>query len=256
MLRRSVPVLCFTVATVVALQSVAAQSATDLIAQADHEYAARDVPAALTHYEAALAADPKNEDALWKAARAGVDLGEYDPTPDHQMTLFKTAEMRARQAVQINPGDAEAHFTLARALGRTALSLGVRDRIKYAGEIRDQALACLKINPNHAGCLHVMGEWNAEVMRLNGFSRMVAKNFLGGKIFNDASWDEAQRYMIAAVTNDPRRVIHRLDLARIYADRGMKSQARTEFQIAIDGETIDYNDPHYKAEAKKGLQEL
>jgi hypothetical protein len=50
--------------------------------------------------------------------------------------------------------------------------------------------------------------------------------------------------------------VHRLDLARVYADRGMKSQARTEFQIAIKGETIDYNDPHYKAEAEKALQQL
>lgn len=256
MIRRSVSMFCIAVAAVVAPSIVAAQSATDLIAQANKEYEAREAPASLKDYEAALAADPKNYEALWKAARAGVELGEFDSVPDHRMTLFKTAEMRARQAVQINPNDADGHFALALALGRTALSLGVRDRIKYAVEIRNQALACLKVEPNHAGCLHVMGEWNAEVMRLSGFSRMIAKTFLGGKIFDEASWDEAQRYMVAAVTNDPRRIIHRLDLGRIYADRGMKANARTEFQIAVSGDLIDYNDPHYKAEAQKALKDL
>ena len=36
--------------------------------------------------------------------------------------------------------------------------------------------------------LHVMGMWNAEVMRLNTFSRAVAKNVLGGRVFGAASW--------------------------------------------------------------------
>lgn len=257
MIRHSVVVLSLFAAVAAAAPSTTvAQSATELIAQANTESDARDVPAALKHYEAALAIDPKNYEALWKAARADVDLGEFDSVPDHRMTLFKTAVMRARQAIQVDSTDAEGHFALARALGRTALSLGVRDRVKYAVEIRQQALACLKINPNHPGCLHVMGEWNAEVMRLSGFSRMIAKTFLGGKVFDEASWDNAQRYMVAAVTNDPRRIVHRLDLGRIYADRGMKADARTEFQIAINGDLIDYNDPHYKAQAEKALKEL
>ena len=49
--------------------------------------------------------------------------------------------------------------------------MGTRDQIKYAGEVREQALEALKFNPKHPGALHVMGVWNAEVMRLNGISR-------------------------------------------------------------------------------------
>ena len=43
--------------------------------------------------------------------------------------------------------------------------------------------------------MHVMGMWNAEVMRLNGMSRFMAKNFLGGRVFESANWNDAQRYL-------------------------------------------------------------
>jgi tetratricopeptide (TPR) repeat protein len=236
--------------------AVSAQTAAELVAKGDRDADARRATEAMVSYEAALAIDPKNYDALWRASRTGVDLGEFEPNEAKRTALFKAAEAHGQLAVQVNPGDAEGHFALARALGRTALTLGTRDRIKYATAIREQALMCLKINANHPGCLHVMGVWNAEVMRLNGISRMVAKNFLGGQVFGQASWPEAQRYMLESVKHDPRRIVHRLDLARIYADRGMKPQAKSQFQIAADGELIDYNDPKYKEQAREALKNL
>jgi hypothetical protein len=63
-----------------------------------------------------------------------------------------------------------------------------RDRVRFAGDVRTHAMEALKYNPRHAGAMHVMGMWNAEVMRLNGVSRFMAKNFLGGRVFESASW--------------------------------------------------------------------
>jgi hypothetical protein len=93
-------------------------------------------------------------------------------------------------------------------------------------------------------------------MRLSGFTRMIAKNFLGGQIFDQASWAEARRYMVASVNSDPRRIIHRLDLGRVYADMGRKTDARSQFEIAAKGPLIDFNDPHYKEQAAEALKTL
>lgn len=256
MARRFVPTALALLALSAAPSVGKAQSVEEHLAAGDKAYETRNAPEALREYEAVLAVDPKSYAALWKAARSDVDLGEYDPNEGHRAALFKTAEQHARTAVQLDPNDAEGHFTLARALGRLALSLGVRDRIKYAKEIRNQALACLKIDAKHPGCLHVMGVWNAEVMRLSGFSRLMARTFLGGAVFGEASWGEAERDLVAAVANDPRRIVHRLDLGRVYADEGKKAQAREQLQAVVDGELIDYNDPHYKSEAAQALKKL
>jgi FimV-like protein len=50
--------------------------------------------------------------------------------------------------------------------------------------------------------------------------------------------------------------VHRLDLAKVYADMGLKSLARTQFEAVVSGELIDYNDPRYKAEAAAALKKL
>ncbi len=66
------------VAACALVPSAGAQSVAEHVAAGDREYASRKPAAALPHYEAAIAADPKSYEALWKASRAAVDIGELD----------------------------------------------------------------------------------------------------------------------------------------------------------------------------------
>jgi len=233
-----------------------AQTPAEHLALGDRDFAARNAPSALQHYEAAVTADPKSYEALWKASRSAVDVGEAATDKAQQTQYYKNAELYARRAVEANPNDAEGHFTLARALGRAALSLGKSERVKYATSVREHALEALKHNPDHPGALHVMGMWNAEIMRLSGIQRFAAKNFLGGKVFSSANWDDAIRYMEKAVAVDPERAVHYLDLGEIYMDRGMKDKARAALQKAATLPPIDYNDPAYRREAQALLAKI
>ena len=232
-----------------------AQGASEHIAIGDREHAAMNAPSALQHYQEALKADPKSYEALWKATREAVDVGEYAPQAQRD-SLYRAAELYARRAVEANPNHAEGHFHLARALGRKALSLGKRDRVKYAGDVRLHALEALKHDAKHDGALHVMGMWNYNVMQLSGMARFMAKNFLGGKVFGSASWDDAQRYMEQAVAAEPARIVHHLDLARVFAGRGNTAKAREHYEHVIRGARSEYNDAHYQREAESELKAL
>ena len=233
--------------------AASAQSPPEHLALGDRDHAALEGASALGHYEIAIAADPRSYEALWKASRSAVDVGSGTSDGSRRTSLFNRAEQYARRAIALNPGDAEGHFSLARALGKTALTQSARGRVRYATEIRGQALECLKSAPAHAGCLHVMGMWNAEVMRLNSVTRLIAKNVLGGRTFGGASWKEAVRYMEASVASEPERIVHRVDLAEVYLDVGEKSKARVEFETALRLPVSDINDPAYKAQARAGL---
>jgi tetratricopeptide (TPR) repeat protein len=228
-------------------------SAADHVAMGDKDHAALNGVTALKHYEAALSVDSMSFDALIRASRESVELGRFDSNESNQKALYRRAEQYARRAVAVRPNDPEAHFELAKAIGRNALTMGTRDKVKYAGVVHDEAMAALKLDPKHAGAAHVMGVWNAEVMRLNGISRFMAKNVLGGKVFGEASWDNAIRYMEAAVAAQPTMITHRLDLAEIYLDRDMKDKAREQLQWIGKAPVTELNDKRYKEIAAEML---
>ncbi|MEX2152271.1 MAG: hypothetical protein WD825_02980 [Gemmatimonadaceae bacterium] len=231
-----------------------AQTAAEHIVMGDRERAAMNSPAALRHYQAAVEAGPTNAEALWRASAEAVDLGEFDDAK--RDSLYRLGEQYARRAVQADPKSSMAHFALAKAIGRRALSLGARERVQYAGEVRKEALESLMLDSSNAGAMHVMGSWHAEIMRLSGFSRFMAKNLLGGKTFAEANWKDAATYLERAAALEPDRIIHRVELASVYADSGNKAKAREEYQRALQLKPMDSNDKEYQQRARRGLVEL
>ena len=210
--------------------------------------------AALQHYEAAVAADSSNVEALWKASNAAVDLGEFNDA--ERQSYYTRGEQLGRLAVKADPQSANAHFALAKALGRVALSKGKSEKVKYARVVHDEVNEALRLDSLNAGALHVLGMWNAEIMRLSGFERWAAKNLLGGKVLGQANWNNAQRLLERAVSLEPNRITHRLDLAGVYADRGDAAKAREQYEMILKLPAAEYNDARYKQEAERRLKEL
>lgn len=244
-------------AVVLVARAAMAQNVTQHLALGDSAQLAFRAAEALEHYEAAIAADSGNADAWSKASRTAVDLGESEEDVERRRELFRLGVQYARHAVAIDSANATHLFNLARALGRTALSVGVRDRVRYAVEIRDLALAALALDPDHPGALHVLGMWHAEVKRLSGIQRFFAERFLGGGVFRQANWNDAVRYLERAVAVDPQRLVHHLDLGKIYVDVGDSAKAREQFEFVINAaRQTDVNDPLYKRQAQEALERL
>ncbi len=202
----------------------------------------------------AVSESPTSYEANWRLAHVLLDLGKS--TPDSvkspaRDTLYARAERYARAAVAANPGGADGHFVLASAIGRVSLTLGKRERIGRAVEIRQEALAALAIDPHHAGALHVMGRWHAEIMRLSSLQKFFARTFLGAGIFDAASWDEAERYLRAAVAEDPARIVHRLDLAEVLRDREAWDAAAAELDTIQRLPSIEPMDQAYRRQAAR-----
>lgn len=246
-----------TISVLLIAAPVRAQDAAALVARGDSAYVVFNADEALTQYESALALDSLNSVALGKASRTAIDLGEAMTDAAAQKEIFRKGERYARRAISADSSSAENWFHLARALGRTALSVGVRDRVRYAVEIRKCGQNALAINPDHPGALHVLGMWNAEVKRLSGVELFFARRFLGGNVLGQANWKDAVTNMERAVAVDPDRIAHKLDLAGVYADVKEKDKARAMYESVISAtQRVDFNDPLYKKQAEERLKRL
>jgi regulator of microtubule dynamics protein 3 len=229
-----------------------AQGAADHVALGVTADEAQDIGTALQHYQAALDQDSLNYEANWRGAMVLLTLGEQIPgsskNPERD-SLYALAERYANRAVLSDPAGADGHFALAAAIGRASLSLGKKDRIRRAAVIRREAMRTLALNPTHDGAYHILGRWNAEIMRISGISRFFAKNFLGAGVFNQASWAKAIYNMEKAAELDPGRIYHRLELAEIYADRSRVKEADEQLRMIDSLPVREVMDSVYKRDA-------
>jgi tetratricopeptide (TPR) repeat protein len=242
----------FTALLLGAAAAVSAQSVADHVAMGVAAIEAHDLRTGLAHYETALVLDSTDYAANWRAAFALLDQGEQLPDSIESAerdSLFARAEALARRALATDSSRPEGHFAVAAAVGRASLAMGKKERIRRAKIIRDEALRTLELDPAHDGAYHVLGRWNAEIMRLSGLSRFFAKSFLGAGIFGEASWDEAIAHLQKAVELDPDRIHHRLELARIYADRKRYQEALDQLGRISSLPDRELLDPLYRERA-------
>ena len=238
---------------------VAAQQVKDHIALGLAATDAHDLRTALQHFQAALDQDSTSYEANWRAAITLLTLGEQigdNVKSTERDSLYAQAERYARSAVAADPAGADGHFALAASIGRASLSMGKKDRIRRAAEIRSEALRTIALNPRHDGAYHILGRWNAEIMRISGFSRFFAKSFLGAGIFGQASWGKAIYNMEKAVELDPTRIYHHLELAEIFAERKRIPDAKTQLHLVDSLPVREVMDSVYKRQGAAMLKRL
>jgi tetratricopeptide (TPR) repeat protein len=248
------PARSFVAALLLALAPavLGAQTAPDHVALGVAAVEAHDLRTGLAHLEAALQLDSADYGANWRAAFVLLDEGELLPDSlgrAERDSLFARAEVLARRAVAADSTRPEGHFAVAATVGRASLTMGKKERIRRARIVRDEALRTLALDPSHDGAYHVLGRWNAEIMRLSGLSRFLAKSFLGAGIFGRASWEQAIANLQKAVELDPGRIYHRLELARVYADRKRYQEARDQLGRISSLPDREALDPLYRTRA-------
>ena len=238
---------------------LAAQTVAVHLAAGDTARCARNSPAALAHFREALALDSLNYEANWKASRELTDIGKLMPDAQRRQrdSVYAEALALAHRAVAVDSAGADAHYMVAVAAGRVALTKSARERVRSARLVRDEALWAVELDPRHDGALHVLGRWNAEIMRLPGITKFFARTFLGASIFNAASWDSATIYFDRAIQLNPQNIYHHLDLAEALIDDDHQAEARPHLEeVARLPLGCDAGDPSYKQRAAELLQKI
>lgn len=126
-----------------------------------------------------LRRDPQDFDAAWKLARARYWLGGHAPASERKAAL-EAGIAAGRVAAALQPDRPEGHFWVAANMGALAESFGLRQGLRYRGEIRENLQRALEIDPSFqkGSPDRALGRWYFKVPGLFGGSRKRSEEHL------------------------------------------------------------------------------
>jgi regulator of microtubule dynamics protein 3 len=222
-----------------------AATPSELISQGDSLCAIYNFKSAVELYRSAAQADSSNFSAYWKLGRCLNFIGELAPK-DSQLVIFEKARDAELAALNLNDASADAHFQLARAVGKIALYKGIFNSVGLTKQVKREADRALALDSLHDGAWHILGRWHREV----GKKPKLFRSPLG---LGDANKEDAVAFMQKAIGINPNLIHHHLEMGITYREYDRDADARREFEKCI---ALTANGPIeniYKDEAKKYL---
>jgi tetratricopeptide (TPR) repeat protein len=220
-----------------AADPLAAEDARAFVQASDPDalYAAREdlakARSAAAIWAERLQKNPKDFEAAWKVARAKYWLGGHAPEAERK-TRFEEGIAAGRTAVAIEPNKPEGHFWIAANMGALAESFGLRQGLKYRGDIKDELLIVLKLDPafQQGSADRALGRWYFKVPGLFGGSNK-----------------KSEEHLRKSLTYNPNSSASHFFLAETLIDMDRKADARAELQKVIDTPV----DPEWAAEDRE-----
>jgi tetratricopeptide (TPR) repeat protein len=191
-----------------------------------------------------LQANPQDFESAVKLAKARYWLGTNGLPEAERRIALEAGIAAARSAIAINANRPDGHFWLAANMGALAESFGMRQGIRYRGQIKDALLMTLKLDRAflQGSADRALGRWYFKVPGLFGGSNK-----------------RSEEHLRKSLTYNPNSVISRLFLGDTLADMGRKQEARKAYQAAIDAPfDPDWmpEDRRFKEQARQLLAKL
>ena len=156
-------------------------------------------------WQARLAQNAGDFESAWKLARARYWLGGHAPETERRPFL-EQGIAAARAAVAIAPDKPEGHFWIAANMGALAESFGLRQGIKYRGDIKNELLTVLRLDPGfqQGSADRALGRWYYKVPGLFGGSNAKSEEHLRRSLsYNPSS--TASLFFLAETLIDMKR---------------------------------------------------
>jgi tetratricopeptide (TPR) repeat protein len=203
-----------------------------------------------------LERDPRDYEALWRAARAAVVLGIAEEGIERQNDWLDPAIELGDRAVAERPDGIDGLYWRSAAQGRRALNAGPTYAADLAQRVYDGAHAILALDPNHGGAHNLLGKLNYEIMSLSRVERFLGRVLVRKQALRDSSWEAAELHLHRAAEAWPELVLFQFDLAQLYRKRGRKEEARAALQRVTEMRPLHPPDVSFQRDARRYLEEL
>ena len=194
-------------------------------------------------WEARLRENPKDFDSAAKLTRTYYWLGRH-ASDEERRAFLERGIAAGRTAVALQPKRPEGHFWIAANMGSLAESFGLRQGLKYRGEIRDELMTTLQLDAafQQGSADRALGRWYYKVPGLFGGSNAKAEEHLRRSLTYSPE-NTASLYFLAEVL--------------IATRRGPEAEAVLQKLIASPGEPgWGPEDHEYRVKGQRLLDKL
>jgi len=194
-------------------------------------------------WQSRLEHNPNDFESAWKLAKATYWIGTQGPEAQRRATL-EQGIIAGRTATKLEPNRPEGHMWLAANMGALAESFGLRQGLKYRGEIKSELETVLRVNPSYeqGSADRALGRWYYKVPGLFG-----------------GSDTKSEEHLRKALTYNPNSTASLYFLAETLIALKRKPEAKTTLERCL-ASPIDPNwgaeDRDFKRKAEKLMQTL
>ncbi len=231
-----------------------AQSASELVQTGDFYYARLEAAEALKFYLPAERLEPNNVRLLVHISREYRHLMSDTAKTADKLKLGGIAVDYAKRAVVLAPKDPEAQLALAISYGKVQPFEGSRQRFEAVHIIKDAADRVIELDPNNDLGWHVLGRWYEGLAEVDAMHRMLAQVTYGK--LPDCTHGEAATCFEKAIELNPNRLMHYIELGRVYAQMGQVDKARSLINRGLTMQDTEKDDPETKREGRELLTKL
>jgi tetratricopeptide (TPR) repeat protein len=217
----------------------------------DRKFQAKD---ALPLYLSAEKVEPKNPELLVRIARQYRYLMTDASNTPEKLRLGYIALDYSTRAAACGPKDCDAQLAPAITLGKMLPYLPTKEQVAASPRIKVSVDKALAVDSRNDTAWHVLGRWNRVLAEVSSTKRIVAGLIYGQ--LPKGSNEEAERAMKKAIALNPNRLMHYIELGRIYAQMGRKDEARQFINKGLAMPDTEKDDPETKQRGRETLAKL
>ena len=251
LIHRLLAVLFVVIAADVALGAESADRLIDKAKAFERKFQADE---ALPLYLSAEKVEPKNPDLLVRIARQYRYLMTDASDTQEKLRLGRLALDYSNRAAECGPKDCDAQLAPAITLGKMLPYLPQKEQVSASPKIKEAVDKALAIDPRNDNAWHILGRWNRVLADISGAKRMLAGLIYGQ--LPKGSYEDAEAAMKKAIALNPNRLMHYIELGRIYSQMGKKDEAREMINKGLGMPNAEKDDPETKERGRETLAKL
>jgi tetratricopeptide (TPR) repeat protein len=210
---------------------------------------------ALKYYLPAEKLDPKNAHLLVRISREYRHLMSDAAGPKEKVEFGGAALEYAKRAATLSPDEPEAQLAVAISYGKLQPFEGNREKLEDARFIKDAADKVIKLDPRSDLGWHVLGRWHMGFAGVDPIRRTLAL-FTYGKLLPNSTYEDAAKCFEKAIELNPNRLMHYIELGRVYAQMGRTDEAKRLITKGLAMRDTEKDDPETKRVGQEALNKL